>query len=79
MGGIPKDDLFVEYEDPYIIGEMDRDPHGVLSMDEYEKYSGLGVLAAAACNHGAFRVILTGRKAYAVTSDWERQVAYDAR
>jgi hypothetical protein len=79
MWGIPKDSLADEDEQPYVVGEMDRDGHGVFSLDEDHKYSDLGKLAAA-YYHGASNVILTERKAYAVTSDeeGEAQALYDA-
>jgi hypothetical protein len=40
MWGIPKDSL-AEDEEPYVIGEMDREGHGVLSLNELVKYSDL--------------------------------------
>jgi hypothetical protein len=78
MWGIPKDSL-ADDEEPYVIGEMDRDLHMVLSSDEDLKYSDLGKLAAAAYYHGGSRVILTRRKAYLVTSDEEQDAIYEAQ
>jgi hypothetical protein len=52
LGGIPKDSLLDQNEDPYVIGEMDRDFYVGLSIDEHLKYQELGTLAAAASYHG---------------------------
>jgi hypothetical protein len=65
MWGIPKDDDLAD-EDPYIFGEMDRGPS-----------SELGALALAAYNHGGMRIILSGPKAYVVTSDEEQELFYE--
>ena len=66
MWGISKDALYGDDEEPYVIGEMDRD-------------SDLGRLAEAAYYHGGSRVILTERKAYVVTSDSEQGAIHEAQ
>jgi hypothetical protein len=71
MWGIPKDFLADEDDGAYVIGEMDRDSHQVSSLQELGKYPNLERLAAAAFYHGAWNVILTKQKAYAVTTDNE--------
>src|SRR5215469_2532693 len=64
MWGIPKDSLYGDDEEPYVIGEMARD-------------SNLERLAAAAYYHGGSRIILTERKAYVVTSDSEQDAIHE--